>query len=64
MYLRQVTRYNIMRATSHLARAVSKPPKAHVAAAKHLHHYLAGMTDFSITYERGGFNLTTFWDGT
>ena len=39
-----------------------KPSKAHTAAAKHLPCYLAGTTDFSIVYKRGGFKLTTFSD--
>ena len=48
MYLTQVTRYDIMHATTQIARAVSKPTKAHMVAAKHLLRCLAGTTDFSI----------------
>ena len=33
-----------------------------MGAAKHLLRYLAGSTDFSITYKQGGFRLTAFSD--
>ena len=33
-----------------------------MAAAKHLLRYLAGTTNFVITYKRGGFKLTAFSD--
>ncbi|CAM9281700.1 unnamed protein product, partial [Ectocarpus sp. 6 AP-2014] len=36
--------------TSQPARAMSKPGKVHMGAAKHLLRYLAGTTDFSITH--------------
>ena len=54
MYLAQVIRYDILYAVNQLARAISKPAKAHMGAAKHLLRYLAGSTDFSITYKQGG----------
>ena len=41
---------------------MSKPSKAHMAAAKHLLRYLAGTVDFAITYKQGGFKLTAFSD--
>ena len=41
---------------------MSKPSKTHMAAAKHLLGYLAGTTNFAITYKRGGFKLTAFSD--
>jgi len=41
---------------------MSKPSKAHMAAAKHLLRYLAGTTGFAITYKQGGFKLTAFSD--
>ena len=41
---------------------MSKPSKAHMAAAKHLLRYLAGTVDFAITYKHGGFKLTAFSD--
>ena len=41
---------------------MSKPSKAHMGAAKHLLRYLAGSTDFSITYKQGGFKLAAFSD--
>ena len=62
MYLAQVTRYDILYAVNQLARAMSKPAKAHMGAAKHLLRYLAGSTDFSITYKQGGFRLAAFPD--
>ena len=48
--------------STNLARAMSKPSKAHMAAAKHLLRYLAGTVDFAITYKHGGFKLTAFSD--
>ena len=62
MGLGQVTCYDTGYAVNHLARALSKPSKAHMAAAKHLLRYLAGTTNFVITYKRGGFKLTAFSD--
>ena len=62
MYLGQVTRYDIGYTINQLARAMSEPSKAHMAAAKHLLRYLAGTTNFVITYKRGGFKLTAFSD--
>ena len=41
---------------------MSKPSKAHTAAAKHLLRYLAGTVDFAITYKQGCFKLTAFSD--
>ena len=41
LYPGQVTRYDILYAVNQLARAMSKPSKAHMAAAKHLLRYLA-----------------------
>ena len=57
MYLAQGTRYEIRYACSQLARALSKPSKVHMGAAKHLLRYLAGTKDFAITYKRGKFTL-------
>ena len=62
MYLGQVTRYGILYAVNQLARAMSKPSKGHMAVAKHLNRYLAGMVDFAITYKQDGFKLTAFSD--
>ena len=62
MCLGQVTRYDIGYAVNQLARAMCKPSKAHMAAAKHLLRYLAGTTNLAITYKRGGFKLTAFSD--
>ena len=62
MYLAQVTRYDIGYAVNQLARGMSNPSNAHMAAAKHLLRYLAGTTDHIITYNQGGFQLTAFSD--
>ena len=62
MYFAQITRYDVMYAVCQLARAMSKPSKAHMGAAKQLLRYLAGTTDFSIVYKRGGFKLSAFSD--
>jgi len=62
MYLAQVTRYDIMYACSQLARALSKPSKVHMGAAKHLLRYLAGTKDCAITSKRGKFTLDAFSD--
>ena len=62
MYIAQVLRYYIMYATGQLAREMVKPRKVHMVAAKHTLRYLAGTTNFSITYKKGGFRLATFSD--
>ena len=62
MYLAQITRYVVMYSTCQLARAMSKPSKVHMGAAKHLLRYLAGTLDFSLVYKKGGFKLTAFSD--
>ena len=62
MYMAHVLRYDIMYATGQLARPMAKPSKVHMVAAKHTLRYLAGTTDFSITYKKGGFKLATFSD--
>ena len=62
MYLAQLTRYDILYAANQLARVMSKPAKAHMGAAKHLLRYLAGSTDFSITYKQGSLRLAAFSD--
>ena len=64
MYFGQVTRYDILNSTNQLAKVMSKLSKAHMTAVKHLRCYLAGTTDFSITYKQGGFKLTAFWTQT
>ena len=60
MFLAQVCRYDIHYVVNQLARVMSKPSKAHMGATKHLLRYLAGSTDFSITYRQKGFKLTAF----
>ena len=51
MYLAQGSRYDVFYTVNHLARGMSKPSKARMGAAKHLLRYLAGFTDFFITYK-------------
>ena len=58
----QVLRYDIMYAVRQLGRPMAKPSKIHMVAAKHTLRYLAGTTDFSITYKRGGFKHAVFSD--
>ena len=60
MYLSQITRDDIMCSTCQLARAISRPSKVHMGVAKHLLRYLAGTTDLTVVYKRGGFKLTAF----
>ena len=60
MYLAQILRYDIMYSSGQLARAMSRPAKVHMGAAKHLLRYLAGTTDFTIVYKKGGFKLNAF----
>ena len=60
MYLGQVIRYDILYAVNELARAMSKPSKAHMAAVKCVLRYLAGTLDLAITYKQGSFKLTAF----
>ena len=62
MYIAQVLRYGIMYAIGQLARPMAKPSKVHMVAAKHTLRYLAGTTNFSITYKKSGFKLATFSD--
>ena len=62
MYFEPVTRYGILYVVNQLARVMPEPAKTHMGAAKHLLRYLAGSTDFFITYKRGGFRLTAFLD--
>ena len=57
-----MTRYDIEYTANQLARAMSKPSNAHMAAVKHLLMYLAGTTNFAINYKQGGFKLTAFSD--
>ena len=52
MYLAQILRYDIMYSSGQLARAMSRPAKVHMGAAKHLLRYLAGTTDFTIVYKK------------
>ena len=62
MYIAQVLRYVIMYATGQLARPMAKPSKVHMVAARDTLRYLAGTTNFSITYKKGGIKLATFSD--
>ena len=62
IYVAPVSRYDILYAVNQLARAMSKPSKAHMRVAKHVLRYWAGSVNFPITYKRGGFKLTTYTD--
>jgi len=62
MYIAQGLRYDLIYATGQLARPMSKPSKVHLVAAKHALRYLAGTTDFHITYKKEGFKLAAFSD--
>ena len=62
MHLAQILRYDIMYSSGQLVRAMSRPAKVHMSAAKHLLRYLAGTTDFTIVCKKGGFKLTAFSD--
>ena len=62
MYIAQVLRYDIRYATGQWARPMAKPSKVHMAAAKHTLRYLAGTTNFDITYKKGGLKLAIFSD--
>ena len=62
MYIAQGLRYDLTYATGQLARPMSKPSKVHLVAAKHALRYLAGTTDFHITYKKEGFKLAAFSD--
>ena len=62
MYLTRVLRYDIFCAVNQLARAMSKPLKAHMGAVKHVLRHLAGSVNFPITCKRSGFKLTTYTD--
>ena len=62
MYLASFLRYDILYSSSQISRAMLNPSKMHMVAAKHILRYLAGSTDFSIVYNKGGFKLTAFSD--
>ena len=51
-----------MYSSGQLARAMSRPAKVHMGAAKHVLRYSVGTTDFTIDYKKRGFNLTAFSD--
>ena len=60
MFLSQCTRYDITYAVNQLARAMSKPSKLHMTAAKRLLRYLKGNMSLALTYRTGCFQLTGF----
>ena len=62
MYLAQVLRYANLYVVNQLAKAMSKPSKAYMGAAKHVLWYLAGSVNLPITCKRGDFKLTTYTD--
>ena len=62
MYLAQIWRYDIMYSSGQLARAMTRPAKVHMGAAKLVLRYLAGTTDITIVCKKVGFKLTVFSD--
>ena len=60
MYITQGLRYDVIYAAG--PRPMTKPSKVHLVAAKHALRYLAGTTDFHITYKKEGFKLAAFSD--
>ena len=62
MFLSQYTRYDITYAVNQMARAMSKPSKLPMTAAKHLLRYLKGNMPLALTYKTGRFKLTGFCD--
>ena len=61
-FLSQCTRYDITYAVNQLARAMSKPSKPHMAAAKYLLRYVKGDMGLAITYKTGCFEMTGYCD--
>ena len=55
MFFAHVTYYTILHVVKQLSRVMSNQAKACIGAAKHLLRYVAGSTDFSITYKQGDF---------
>ena len=55
MYLAQASRYGILYAINQLARAMSKPSKAHMEAVKHVLRCLAGYVVVQIIYKQDDF---------
>ena len=62
LLLSQCTCYDITYSVNQLARAMSKPYKLHMTAAKHLLRYLKGNMPLALTYRTGCFQLTDFCD--
>ena len=62
MFLSQCTRYDITYAVNQLARAMRKPSKLHMTAAKHLLRCLKGDMGLPITYKTGCFEMTGYCD--
>ena len=62
MFLSQCTRCDITYSVNQFARAMSKPPKLRMTAAKHLLRYLKGNMSLGLTYRTGCFRLTGFCD--
>ena len=62
MFLSQCTRYDITYSVNQLPRAMSKPYKLHITAAKHLLRYLEGSMSLALTYRTGCFKMEGFCD--
>ena len=62
MCLAQVIHYDLLYAVNQLARAMSKPVKPHMGAAKHLLRYLAGSKKIPTTFKQGGSRFAALSD--
>ena len=62
MFLSQYTRYDITYAVNQLVRAMNKPSKLHMTAAKHFLRYLKGNMSLALTYKTSCFKLTGVCD--
>ena len=62
MLLSQYTRFDITYAVNQLVRAMNKPSKLHMTAAKHFLRYLKGNMSLALTYKTSCFKLTGVCD--
>ena len=62
MFLSQCTCYDITYSVNQFARAMSKPSKLHITAAKHFLRYLKGTMSLVLTYPTACSQLTGFCD--
>ena len=62
MYVGTCSRFDITYTVSQLTRAMSKPTKVHMIAAKDILRYLKGSPDLNIAYTIGNFRLKGYCD--